>query len=326
MKSIKMLYTDSESGEILDYTDIVVSASISSSIGSQSGRCEIEIVGDGSGMNFGSVIEVFNGEIGVYRGFLFNVKMEDDRHFRSIFYDQTRYLRNVDVFVYKDMTASKLFKHICQVHELSIGIVDDSSYALEPALCEGRSLWDIMRDAIDSTLAHENNLYVIRDVFGKLEFRNIDNLRSDFVIDDENVAIGYEFEIGIDKDTFNYIRIGFEDSNANERKWGFYEDPDLVNKWGRLQFYRLMRERMSKDNLETLAKQLLVNYARPTRDVRLTCFGDFNVSAGSGVNLSLDRIQAFRGMNRYYVTSCTHKIENCIHTMDLSLAIDSFGD
>lgn len=336
---VRAIYTSNEGrNDVTDVSDIIESITISTSLGSQSGRCEVSFIGDGASFSLGSRLQIFDGDNGVFVGHLMSVSMQDVNRFTATFYDQLRYLRNVDVMVYKDITASDLFRKICSVGEslanykpgyrgqrIELGAVDESSYHLPATVAEGKSYWDMMRDAIDQTLAYEGRLYIIRDAFGKLEFRDIETLRTDFVIDDEGTGIGYDYTVGIDRNSFNQVKVGYEDGEAGARKWGIAYDQDLIDKWGVLQYYQLLRHRLSVPELDKRAEQQLLLVAKPTRDVSLTCFGDFRISAGCGISLSLQRVSAFKGLNRFYVTSCEHHITCDSHTMDLGLAIDNFG-
>lgn len=336
---VKAIYTSNEGkNDVTDITDIIESITISTSLGSQSGRCEVNLVGDGASFSLGSRLQLFEGENGIFIGHLMNVSMQDENRFTATFYDQLRYLRNVDVMVYKDITASELFRQICSISEslahykpdyrgqkIELGTVDESSYKLPATVAEGKSYWDMLRDAIEQTLAYEGRFFIIRDVFGKLEFRDIETLKTDFVIDDEGTGIGYDFTIGIDRNSYNQVKIGYEDGSEGARKWGIAYDQDLIDKWGVLQYYQLLRNKLSVPELDKRAEQQLKLVTRPTRDVSLTCFGDFRISAGCGVSLSLPKVRAFKGLNRFYVTSCDHHISCDSHTMDLSLAIDNFG-
>lgn len=336
---IKVIYTSNEgNNDVTDITDIIENITISTSLGSQSGRCEISLVGDGASFSLGSRVQIFDGETGIFVGHLMNVSMREDNRFTATFYDQLRYLRNVDVIVYKDITASELFRQICSVSEslahyqpgyrgqkIELGVIDESSYKLPATVAEGKSYWDMMRDAIEQTLAYDGKYYILRDVFGKLEFRDIETLKTDFVIDDEGTGIGYDYTIGIDRNSFNQVKIGYENQDAGAREWGIAYDQELIDKWGALQYYQLLKFKLSKAELDARAKQQLLLVAKPTRDVSLTCFGDFRISAGCGVSLSLPKVRAFNGLNRFYVTSCEHHISCDLHTMELTLAVDNFG-
>lgn len=336
---VKAIYTSNEgNNDVTDITDIIEDITISTSLGTQSGRCDVNIVGDGASFSLGSRLQIYNGDNGVFCGYLMSVSMQDENRFSASFYDQLRYLRNVDVLTYKDITASELFKVICGVskslaqynpdyrgQDIELGVIDESSYKLPPTVAEGKSYFDMMRDAIDQTLAYEGRYFLIRDVFGKLEFRDIENLKTDFVIDDEGTGIGYNYTIGIDRNTFNQVKVGYENQDAGAREWGIAYDQELIDKWGVLQYYQLLKNKLSKAELDARAKQQLLLVAKPTRDVSLTCFGDFRISAGCGVSISLPRVRAFNGLNRFYVTSCEHHISCDAHTMDLTLGIDNLG-
>lgn len=329
MNDISIFYTDSKAESIRgvrngsDISDIVENLTISTSINGGAGRAELEIIGDGSEFNFGGEIRVIAGGVIVFRGFLFSVSMSDSSRFSATFYDQTRYLRNNDIIVYKKKTASDLFKTICKTANVEMGTVDPSSAILPNTAAIGRAYWDMLTEAIDYTAAFENKLFIVRDNAGALEFRDIENLRTDFVIDDEGIAIGFDYTIGIDQNTFNQVKIGFEGNK--KRNWGIVNDSDKVNEWGLLQYFQILRDKTDEATLKKRCEQQLALLSKPTRELHLNCFGDWRISSGSGVGVSLESVMAFKGMHNFYVSSCSHHVSNDVHTMDLTLAIDNFG-
>lgn len=326
MNQIRLIYRDVRSNERpSDITDIVENLTISTTITASAGKCEMSIIGDGASFHFGSCLNVYDGDVEIFRGYLFSVSMQDVNRFSAVFYDQTRYLRNVDCVVYKKITASDLFRMICEENELETGAIDESEYILPATVSEGKSLWDTLQEAIDMEAAYKKRLFVIRDNAGKLEFRDIENLRTDFIVDDEGITMGFDVTRGIDKNSFNRVKVGFEDENTNSRRWAIKENSDYLGEWGRLQYYQLLRDRISLSDLNLRSEQQLALLCWPTTDVRLSCLGDFRISAGSGIMLDIDSVQMFKGMSRYYVVSCEHHISHDLHTMDLTLAVDTFG-
>ena len=325
MKGIRVIYRDVRGSNASDITDIIENMTISTTITSSAGKCDMEIVGDGASFHFGSCINVFDGDVEVFRGYLFSVSMQSVSQFSATFYDQTRYLRNVDCVVYKKITASDLFKRICKENELETGVIDESEYILPATVSEGKSLWDTIQETIELEAAYKKRLFVVRDVAGKLEFRDIENLRTDLIINDEGIAMGFDVTRGIDKNSYNRVKLGFEDENSSSRRWAIKENSDYLKEWGRLQYYQLLRDRIPLADLDIRSEQQLALLCWPTTDVRLSCLGDFKISAGNGVMLDIESVQMFKGMSGFYVVSCDHHISHALHTMDLTLAVDNFG-
>ena len=323
--SITITYIDAKSFDhkAQDISDIVESISISTAISGAAGKCDMSIIGDGADFNFGSECRVFADGNVVFVGFLFSVSMSDTSRFSAVFYDQTRYLRNSDCMVYKKLTASDLFGTICGTAGLRMGTVDESSYVLPATVSEGKSYWDMLTEAIDMTAAYEKKLYIVRDYCGELEFRNIENLRTDFVIDDEGIAMGFNYTIGIDQNSFNQVKLGIQ--SGSEMKYGIKYNQEVMDEWGFLQYYQTLRERISEADMERRAEQQLAMLCRPTRELSLDCFGDWRISAGCGVGVNISSVMAFRGMHNFYVSSCTHTVSHDFHKMSLTLAINNFG-
>ncbi len=306
-----------------EISDIVERVTISTTLSSASGKAELQIVGDGASFNFGSRIEIENGFRTIFVGYLFSVKMTDTDRFSATFYDQTRYLRNTDCYVADDVTASKMFRDLCEMSNIKVGRVDESKYKIFNNVYEGQSLWDMIQDAIEQTLAYENRLFIIRDNAGELEFIDIETLASDFVVDDEGVCSGFDYSAGIDNQTYNRVKLGYE-SESKGRVWGIAYNQEHIDKFGLLQYYQLYREK-PKIDIEEMAEKRLALSLFPTSSVSLECFGDWNVSAGTGVMLNLSSIMAFNGMRGFYVSSCEHSVTCDKHTMRLTLATTNFS-
>ena len=328
--NIKAIYTDSK-GEITrgvrayrDIADIIENFRISTSITGGAGKCEMSIIGDGADFNFGSELRIIAGDDLIFVGYLFSVSMNDTERFSATFYDQTRYLRNQDCLIYKQITASELFTRICNEAGVKTGTIDASQYKLPPTVSEGRAYWDMLSEAINLTAAYDKKMYIIRDNAGALEFRDIENLRTDFVIDDEGIAMGFDYTIGIDKASYNQVKLGYPGGSSYD--FGIANNSELVNEWGLLQYYQLFKQKIGKSELEKRCEQQLALVSRPTRELRLECMGDWRISAGSGVGVDISSVMAFRGMHNFYVTSCDHEVSNDLHKMTLTLAIDNFGE
>lgn len=323
MNTLRILYHDPREQRVFDIAEIVENLSWSTSLGAKPGELRLTVVGEIIEFALGAMVEVLDGELGVFLGYVFDVRLTQEQHVELIAFDQTRYLKNQDTLVFKAAPIHTVFRSICEQYGLKVGTVDASSYTCAPAIHEGKSLWDVLQSYADETLARSGKLYIVRDAFGALELRDVEALHTDLLIDDVSVITAYDFQISIADNTYNQIKLGKESKGKSERLWTIVKDSTRIGEWGLLQFHKKMDEATPDGELEQLGESLLRIYNRPSRALSLACLGDFRVQAGSGVQVSLSALQATSEGQNYIVKSCGHAVANEMHTMKLELAMDS---
>jgi hypothetical protein len=326
VNELRILYHDPYQDpyeRVVDISEIVETCSWSTSLGATPGQLRMTIVGELIEFAAGALVEVFDGDRGVFMGYVFAVRLSQEQHVEVTAYDQTRYLKNQDTLVFGAMPMHQVFLAICEQYGLRFGTVDEVAHSCAPAVHEGRSLWDVLQSYADETLARTGKLYIVRDNFGELELRDVDGLHTDLLIDDVSVITAYDYEISIADRTYNQIKLGKESKSAKSRMWTIVKDSTRIREWGLLQFHQKMGEGTPDGELEQLGESLLRIYNRPSQTLSLVCLGEFIVQAGSGVQVSLSALQATTGGQNYIVKDCEHTVTNDNHTMKLELALDS---
>lgn len=323
MNTLRILYHDPTEQRVFDIAEIVESLSWTTGLGAKPGQLRLTAVGEIIEFAMGAMVEVLDGEQGIFMGYVFDVRLSQEQHVEITAFDQTRYLKNQDNFVFGAMPLHEVFRAICGEYGLAMGTVDESSYTCAPAIHDGKSLWDVLQGYVDETLAKSTKLFVVRDNFGKLELRDVESLHTGLLIDDVSVITSYEFQISIADNTYNQIKLGKESKGSSERLWTIVKDSTHIKEWGLLQFHKKMGEGTPDDSLDQLGTSLLSIYNRPSRALSLSCLGDFRVQAGSGVQVSLSALQATSDGQNYIVKDCSHEVTNEVHTMKLDLALDS---
>ncbi len=252
----------------------------------------------------------------IFYGFVFTKRRNKEGIINVVAYDQLRYLKNKNTYVYKQKTATDLIKMISADFNLQCGEMDDTAYIIEKRCEENKTLFDIIQTALDLTLIAEKKLYVLYDDFGKLSLKNIENMKTDLVIQD-NTAENYNYESSIDKAT--YTRVRLYRKNKDSGKFDLYQaqSTDTMNQWGVLQYTETIDENIDG---KSKADNVLLLYNSKTRSLMINnAFGDTRVRAGCSVivNLALGDIDV---KNTYLVVeSARHKFEENQHLMELRL-------
>lgn len=257
-----------------------------------------------------------NGEP-LFYGFVFNKSRSgsNPKNIKVTVYDQLYYLKNKDTYVYSNKTATEVVKMIAEDFGLNLGTLDDTGYKIETRTEENTSLFDIIQNALDATTKAKTEMYVLYDKAGKLMLTNIGNMKSGLVINEETAG-NYEYKSSIADNTYNRIKLLYEDSDAGTRQVYIAQDSSNINKWGVLQYYEKLND---ATNAKTMADALLKLYNTKTRTLKVSdALGDTRVRAGTMlvVMLGLGDINL---SNFLLVEQVKHTFSNGQHLMELKL-------
>ena len=256
----------------------------------------------------------------IFFGYVFTKKRNKDGIITVTAYDQMRYLKNKDTAIYENVTASQIIKIIAEKFYLNIGTLEDTEYIIDSCIEENTSLFDMIKNALSLTLTNKKEMYVFYDDFGKLTLKNISNMRvgenGKYLMIDEQTGGNFEYTSNIDGNTYNKIKLTYDNEDTGKREVYIAKDTGNINKWGVLQYF----DTLSKgENGQAKADALLSLYNRKTRNLKITnALGDTRVRAGSMiiVNLSLGDMSV---KNFMIVEKVKHIFRLDEHFMDLTL-------
>lgn len=235
-------------------------------------------------------------------------------------YDQLRYFKNKDTYVYSNKKASEVIKMIAEDFGLSVGELEDTKHVIGSRTEDNATLFDIAQNALDETLQAKTQLYVLYDKVGKLTLQNIENMKLNLLIDADTIG-GYSYSSTIDKQSFNQIKITFENKDSGKREIFIAKDSANINKWGLLQYTDTVELSSSG---AAKAEALLKLYNTKTRTLSISdALGDVRVRAGSSVIVKLG-LGDINVQSYLLVESVTHKFKQELHLMDLKLRGGTF--
>lgn len=268
----------------------------------------------------GAAVRLKVNGVPVFFGFVFTKKRDKDQIITVTAYDQLRYLNNKDTYVYENKTASQLVKMIAADFSLNVGTVEDTGFAIASRVEDNTSLFDMIENALDLTLQNNKEMFVLYDDFGKLTLKNISSMYvgepGAYLMIDEETGENFEYSSSIDTDTYNKIKLTYDNEDTGKREVYIAQDSGNMNAWGVLQFF----DTLSKgENGQAKADALLQLYNKKTRNLKITnALGDPRVRAGSMVviNLALGDMNV---KNFMLVERVTHKFNLDEHFMDLTL-------
>ncbi len=267
----------------------------------------------------GDAVRFTDGDTPIFYGFIFTLSPKPGE-IAVTAYDQMRYLKNKDTYIYTGKRADEVVRMIAGDFGLNCGSLANTGFVIPSRVEDDKSLFDIIGSALDVTLENSKQLYVLYDDFGKLSLRNIEDWKVPILIDPDT-AQSYDYTSSIDSDTYNKIKLSYENEEAGTRDIYIAQDSSHINQWGMLQYFETIDEKV---NGRAKADALLTLYNQKTRNLSVSgAFGDHRVRAGCSVAVKLDLYGASL-QNWMLVESCKHQYNNDQHTMDLTLRGNGF--
>lgn len=239
------------------------------------GKLEFKVIKDNI-INFeeGNPVAFKVDNTNLFYGFVFKKKRDKEKTIKTTAYDQLRYLKNKDTRVYTNKRADEVVKSIANDYQLNIGVLENTGYAIAKKAESNQSLFDIILNALDETVKNRKEMYVLYDDFGKLCLKNLERMKVGLVIDEET-GQNYDYESSIDSDTYNQIKLTYDNSETGKREVYIAKDSNNIEKWGILQYFETIDE---KTNGAVKAKALLELYNQKTRSLEIKgALGDVRV-------------------------------------------------
>lgn len=257
----------------------------------------------------------------VFYGFVFSKKEDKKGIVEITAYDQLRYLKNKDTYIYENKTASQLIENIAKDFKLKLGNLADTEFIIQSRVEDNVTLFDMIENALDITLQNKGRMFVMYDDFGAITLKEISDMKvggdsGGYLLIDEESAENFEYESTIDVQTYNQIKLIDNNSKDSSRAVYITKDSSHINQWGLLQYFGTIAK---GEDSEKKADQLLKLYNQKTRNLRIVgAFGDIRVRGGSLVLVNL-KLHDMKLQNFMLVEKVVHKFKHEEHFMDLTL-------
>ena len=276
----------------------------------------------------GDVVQANYQGTNFFYGFVFSKKRDKNMQITITAYDQLRYLKNKSIYVFTEKTASEMITAIAKDFMLKTGSIADTAYVIPKYRGSNQCVLDIIQDLLDMTTENCTDesgnkvlkLYVLYDDFGELTLKELDEMQTNILIDNET-AQNFAYESTIDKETYNKVVLVYDDKEKGVTEAARAADPENIAQWGMLQLTETVNPKKPM-NYQVMADNKLAYYNRVRRSLSIKgAFGSIKVRAGSMVvtDLNLGDVKLTKEM---IVDSVSHSFSNCEHTMDLVLKGD----
>ena len=307
---------DNDETRTFDVSNIVENIQYSTILG-ESGKLTFNLhAGSKFSIFNGSKIQFRHGENGIFQGNVFRMGTDATDVYKIIAYDQMRYLKYEDVVFVDNITVSDLFVKFCTIFQIpNYKVVTPSSYICPKKVYKG-SLMDILKEQIQNANYAEGKQYFIRDNFGTLEFNEYSNCKTELVIGDKSLLTSYQYEIGIDSNTYNQLVFYKEDGKTSKLLKKVIKDSGTQKRWGILQKVFEMQENQNEEQLAEMADNYLKYYNVERRTFKLSALGIDGINAGTGIIGKIEKLNTNMNM---LVTAATHNYSKDMHTMELDV-------
>lgn len=284
-------------------------------------RLSFNVLSDGSfKLREGAAVSFKVNGKPVFYGYLFEQRHDQKGRISLTAYDQLRYLRNRDTFVYENRTASQLVKMLAEDLNLQTGTVEDTGFTIASRIEENSTFSDIIENALEITSENTGEMFVLYDDFGKLTLKNISSMHAGepgkYLLIGPDSGEGYEYGSSIDKDVYNRVKLIRNNGKTGGRDIFIAEDNKSIAAWGLLQYTGKVSD---AENGKDKAQRLLQLYNGKTRSLKIkNVFGDVRVRGGSMVMVNFNPGN-FKIRNFMLTEKAVHIFKNNEHFMELTL-------
>ncbi|TQW77482.1 cell wall hydrolase [Clostridioides difficile] len=265
----------------------------------------------------GNSVRIYYKGIGIFYGYIFQKKRDKENHIKIVAYDQLRYFKNKDTYVYSNKTASELVKMLAKDFNLKYNVIEDTKYKIS-RIEENKTLFDMILTALDDTLREKKEMYTLYDDFGRITLKNVASMKLDTVMNND-VIEDFDYNSSIDSDTYTKIKLVRDNEETGKRDVYIAQDSTHMRSWGILQMFDTVDKNMSEAEIKQKCDILLKLYNKKTKSLSLkNVLGDIRVRAGCLVPVFLN-LGDIKLQNYMLVEKVKHTFENNSHFMDLTL-------
>ena len=304
-------------GQIYEISELVESVSYTDKLNDGCSKLEFSYIDDNLRIQNGSVVRFKYNGANIFYGYVFKHGQNKQKEITVTAYDQLRYCKAKDTIVVKNDTIDSLVRKMCNYFGLRAGSLASTGYKLPVSVQDDKTWLDIIYSAIDDTLTNTGRWYCLRDEFGSIAVRDLQDLQLDLVLGDESLAYEYEYQKSIDDNFYNQIKIVSDNESTGKRDVYITKDSGSIAKYGLLQYFEVLDKNANPSQAKAKADALLRLYNREVETIELDCLGDVRVRAGTSFYGQIEDIKLNR---RLIVREVTHEFVP-VHTMNVSVML-----
>lgn len=250
----------------------------------------------------------------LFRGHLFARSRTKDGTLSFTAHDHLIYfLKNSATYVFKAKKASEILLRICSDYQIPIGTITDTEYKIPARVYDGKMLYDIVMEALDLTYRQTGVRYYLSSEAGKITLvKRAESVRK-WIIEDGINLVDYNYQSSLEN---TITRVKLEAGQGQQTIIATAQDHELAQKFGILQHYEKVSEKMNQAQLQQKAKQILTNKGLVEKSFGINALGIPDVVSGRAIYVICQDLGIKKG---YYIDEDTHQFQGNEHTMSLKL-------
>lgn len=253
-----------------------------------------------------------------FSGFIFKISTKNDGNLDITAYDQLRYLKTQDTYVFGGITAKHAIAMICNDFKLITGELQETGYKLPSLIFDNKNILDMISDLLTCTMTKTNNIFVLKDNAGLIELKNIRNNISDICIDPECNIFEYEYSRSIDDNTYNQIKLVQDNKTTGTRDLYIARDSSTIAKWGLLQMTEKIDDNLNAAQIKAMADAYLSLKNKVQKNLSLNVIGDKRIRSGNVICVNLPELNISELL---LCTYAKHTFESTNHSVSVNFRI-----
>ncbi|KAF5056853.1 hypothetical protein DSECCO2_363010 [anaerobic digester metagenome] len=311
-------YQNNQTGDAFDITNLVTAAKWTTKRRGSPAKMEISVLSSTPvvWVEGGIFTMLDDDNTGLFYGYVFKITRTEDETVSIIAYDQTRYLKNKDTYVFSGVRADQVLSLIAADYKLKVGKLPATGYVIPSMVFDIKPLFDIILEAIDRTLIHAGRMFYLWDDFGALRLSEVIVPKEVPVIGENSLATGFEYSSSIDGDTYNKVKLVRDNDSTGKRDVYIALDGNNMGLWGILQYQEQVDENLNAAQVKERCMKMLELYNRPEQELKLSALSLPGLRAGQIIYAALPKI----GVERtFLVEEVTQDILD--ETMELKVKV-----
>lgn len=263
-------------------------------------------------------------------GYIFSYSYKSDETIEITAYDRLRYLKNQDTILWPVGTALQRFNAVMGRISAPHQNLSNNAIKLPAEVADGKTYFDMLKSAFDSTYSRSGHRYIIRDNYGMVQLLRVvgsGNVnfpsKTNLVLGDNSLLTDFTFEKSIDE-LYNVVKLIKETENKQKRT--VYTTKTAAStssrkKFGTLQIVEKADEKLNASQMQAKANQFLRQYNKEKMTLSLNAIGNNSLRAGSRFYISIQSLRDIGiGTREVLATKVTHDFsDNWTMSLDVEI-------
>lgn len=316
---LELYLQNSSNGKVFDISELAGQITVTKNIEGNAGQLTVLLQKDPHNLlqiSNGSIISFIVDRVGIFFGYVFKIGKDSTKTYKITAYDQLRYLKNEEVYVTKELTASQIFEKVCYDNQLKYLVKVPTGYVPSAFLHDKKTLYEVVNRGRKLANINDKKQYYITDEFGTLTWSELSFEKTNLIIGEKSLLTDYQYEKSIDQDTYNQVKMYRDNTKTGKRDVWIAKDSNNIKKWGKLQLLVKADENDTEAAIQETVKNYLKLKNRETQSLRIHALGVKELQAGKGFKFILNDENINQDM---WIISSTHKFEKDSHVMELEV-------